>query len=32
MLSLYGVKFNLIQKILTKKQLAETEVAEAEAG
>ena len=32
MLSVYGVIFNLFQEILTKKQMAEAEVAEAEAG
>ena len=34
MLSVYGVIFHLIQEILTKKkkQMAEAEVAEAEAG
>ena len=33
MLSVYGVIFHLFQEILTKKkQLAEAEVAEAEAG
>ena len=32
MLSVYGVIFNLFQEILIKKQLAEAQVAEAEAG
>ena len=32
MLSIYGVIFNLFPEILIKKQLAEAEVAEAEAG
>ena len=33
MLSVYGVIFHLFQKILTKKkQMAEAELAEAEAG
>ena len=33
MLPVHGVKFNFFQEILTtKKQLAEVEVAEAEAG
>ena len=32
MLSVYGVIFHLFQEILTKKQMAEAEVAEAEAG
>ena len=32
MLSVYGVIFHLFKEILTKNQLAEAEVAEAEAG
>ena len=32
MLSVYGVIFDLFQEILTKKQLTDAEVAEAEAG
>ena len=32
MLSVYGVIFHLFQEILTKKQMAEAEEAEADAG